>query len=217
VIENAFSGIVLTAQTFNPSIFTETWLAQNSLIAPDALTGLRIFSPEVAQFQTSDVQIQVVPPRMQITFKVHDLEGDFEQPLHIAARVVELLPHTPYQSLGMNFDYFVTPPEGQEFDAYDRELLGDGGCALLGEFASGDPKFGRYFSKQYGDARMKLDVKPVKAGAEQRDLLRLSFNFHHAVGHLELSDRPAMLVRFIGTWAALRGYAEKLVELTGTL
>jgi len=216
-IENAFAGIVLTAQSFNPSIFTETWLDKNGIVAASRLEGIRVFSPEVAQFQTKECQILVIPPKMQIRFQVHGVEGDFGLQRNIAIRTIELLPHTPYQALGLNFDFFVSCPDEENFNAYDRALLGTGDYQLLQEFSSADAKFGRYFSKDHGAARLKLDIKPVKGGPQNKDLLQFSFNFHHDVAQFDLSERAEKLIEFIRGCPSLREYSERLVKMGATL
>ncbi len=213
LVENARAGIVLTAQTFNPSIFTETWLTQNDIVPGDAFVGVRIFSPEVVQFQTADLQVLVIPPKMQITFGIHGGTGGLELPQKIARRTLELLPHTPYQALGLNFDFLVAQPDGQDFNRYNRSVLGNGDNRLLTEFSALDAKFGRYFSKNHGESRLKLDIKPVQAGPESKNLLQFSFNFHHDVSQLDPEDRVCKLTRLIEDWASLQQYAERLVEL----
>ena len=215
MIENALDGIVLTAQSFNPSIFTETWLQKNGILDASKLVGVRVFSAEVAQFQIEEVQVVVLPPQLQIAFP--DKAADVELPRSIASRVVELLPHTPYQALGINFAYFVSQPAGQDFLAYDRALLGTGECALLAEFSASDARFGRYFSKALGSARLRLDIKPVKAGPKNADMLQFEFNFHHDLADIEQSERAKALIKFIGTWNALREYAEKLTAVGSKL
>jgi len=215
VIENALDGIVLTAQSFNPSIFTETWLQKNDVVDASKLVGLRVFAAEVAQFQTAEVHVVVVPPQLQITFS--DKAADVEVPRSIATRVVELLPHTPYLALGINFSYFVSQPVEQEFVAYDRALLGTGEYALLGEFSAADARFGRYFSKDLGSARLRLDIKPVKATPKNVDMLQFEFNFHHDLAGIDQSERAKSLVKFIGKWNSLREYAEKLTEVGSKL
>jgi len=216
VVENAFAGIVVTAQTFNPSIFTETWLVQNGLIPPDAMVGVRVFSPEVVQFQTASVQVLIIPPKMQLTFGIQGDTGPLDLPQRIATRTIELLPHTPYQALGLNFDFFVAQPEGQDFGTYNRALLGGGECRLLREFLVPDAKFGRYFSKNHRGARLKLSITPVVAGPESKDLLQFSFNFHHDVSQLAPAERAPKLGEFIAGWQALWQYAQALVVLGTT-
>lgn len=215
MIENAVDAIVVTAQSFNPSIFTETWLQMNNVLDTSKIVGVRVFSPEVVQFQTEELQVMVVPPLLQITFS--DKATDVEVPRSIATRVIELLPHTPYQALGINFTYHVTQPAGQEFIAYDRALLGTGEYALLGEFSTQDARFGRYFSKDAGGARLRLDIKPVKAGPKNSDMFLFAYNFHHDLAGIEQSDRAKALVRFMGTWNSLREYAKNLTEMGSKL
>ena len=217
MVENAIGGIILTAQTFNPSIFTETWMARNNVVKPESLVGPRICSPEVAQFQTNDIQVMVVPPKMQILFPMQGVSDAFDLPRKIAVRTVELLPHTPYQALGFNFEYFVAQPAGQDFNAYDRALLGTGDCRLLREFSLSDARFGRYFSKNYEEGRLRLDIKPVKAGPENKEFLQFSFNFHFAVAQLEQPERVKQLLRLIEKWGSIQKYAETVVETGSSL
>lgn len=213
IIENAFAGIVITAQSFNPSIFTETWLDRNDVLSAESLEGMRIFSPDVAQFQTSKVRVQIIPPKMQVSFRIHGDSGDFDVQRKIAIRTVELLPHTPYQALGLNFDFYVLPPEDQDFLTYNRSLLGNGDYQLLKEFSAADARFGRYFSKNYGDARLRLDIKPVTGGPDHRDLIQFSFNFHFNVDSLDLLERSQKLLSYMDNWDSLKEYSVRLVEL----
>ena len=212
-IQNALAGIVITAQTWNPSIFTETWLVHNRIVVPKAFAGLRLSSPEVSQFQFGETQLLVVPPSMQINFSIQGGSEGSVLARTMATRVVQLLPHTPYQGLGLNFLYFLTEPRGVDFNSYVRALLGGGSNKLLGHFSSADARFGRYFSKNYEAARLKLDIKPVQAGPEKKGMLLFSFNFHHEVSPLEQEARVETIVKSIESWGALRAYAENLVQL----
>jgi len=218
LIENTAAAIVIKAQLFNPSVFNETWLSKNGIVEPDELDGARVFSKEVAQFCTKRCQVVVLPPQMQITFGLQENDVCGERPSAIACRIVEVLPHTPYQAMGINFDYFVSPPEGEEFHVYERRLLGEGSYALLDEFTCKDARFGRYMSKDHGNGRLKLDVKPTTVnlpGKETLELLRFGFNFHYDLSQAEPTERAAKLLKSIGQWEALREYSMKLVE-TGT-
>ena len=93
MIENSSASIVLTAQSFNPSIFTEKWLGDNDVLPTDSLDGLRIFSPQVAQFQLPNCQFVVVPPKMQISFGLQEGSIDPNVPLTAASRVAQILFH----------------------------------------------------------------------------------------------------------------------------
>jgi hypothetical protein len=212
-IEHAEAVIVVVAQVLNPSIFTETWLVKHDIVSADAFVGLRVFSAEMAQFQTKESQVLVIPARLQITVDLTKSDVDFAFPLKIALRSIQLLPQTPYQALGMNFNYFVTPPAGEDLPSYSRNLFGDGTGPLIRAFASKDAKFGRYFSQDYESGRLKLDIKPVIAGPEHKDLLQFAFNFHYELSKVNEADRPATLVRLLGTWESMRQHSLQLVEL----
>jgi len=213
IIENAFAGIVITAQSFNPSIFTETWMYKNSVLSVDSLEGVRVFSPTIVQFQAKDVLVSVRPERMDVHFKIHEIEGNFETQRNIASRTVELLPQTPYIALGLNFDFYVILPDGQDFLTYNRSLLGTGTYQLFTEFLDPNVRFGRYFSKDYGSARLKLDIKPVIGAQNKKDMLYFSFNFHYDLDNIDLSERSAKLLAYMKEWDNLKNYSSKLVEL----
>ena len=212
-VENAFAGIVITAETFNPSIFTETWLAANGILPSESLVGVRTFSPEIAQFQTSDMQVVVLPPKFQMTFGIHGKTGDFAAPREVAKRVVALLPHTPYRGLGLNFDYFISPTDGRDISVYSRAAFGEGKGKLLEEFAAPDAKFGRHMSKDHGSARLKLEAKPVRAGPDMKELMHFSFNFDHSLSEISASTRTEKIAGMIDAWEGLREYSARLVAL----
>ena len=217
MVENAVGAIILTAHAFNPSIFSETWLVKNAVVNAESLVGPRICSQQVAQFETQDMQVTVLPPRMEIVFRIQGVPSGFAAPRQVAVRTVELLPHTPYQSLGMNFDYFVAQPKEQDFSAYNRALLGTGEYRLLREFSESDARFGRYLSKDHEGSRLRLDIKPVKAGPENKDMLKFSFNFHYSVANIEQSERAMQLHQLIGRLDAIQTYALKLLEMGNSL
>ncbi len=211
-ITNAFSGIVITAQDFNASILTETWLVSNSLVRADDLVGLRVFSEQFVQFQTKRFQLLLLPSKLQLTFSILGEDAKDDSPKEIAARVVELLPHTPFRALGLNFDFFTPCPEGVGMPEYTRALLGDGTFPLLRDFASTDARFGRYMSKDFGEARLKLEVKPVHAGPSNEEMVQFSFNFHHSLDSIDAAERAEGTATRIRTWPNLLQYAEELVS-----
>lgn len=215
--EKALASIVIVAQTFNPSIFTETWLNKNDLISADKLVGARIFSPEVAQFGTSQMQILVIPQKLQITFPILQGLEDFGAPIEFSKGIIKLLPHTPFKAVGLNFNYFYEQKSENEFNVYNRKLLGDGDYKLLKEFSSADAKFGRYFSKDYMGFRLRLDIKPVKVEPDKKEMLEFAFNFHHDLSEEDSSKSDEVLIGLISNWNNLFEYSAKLLELGSEL
>lgn len=217
MIENESASIVIIAQLFNPSILTEAWINKYDIIELPKLEGVRIFSPNVVQFQTSEVGVQVTPQKMQIVFNTHNPKEDILIHKDIAIKTVNLLPHTPFQSLGLNFDFFIIEPPGEIFNEYNKKLLGSGDSKLSQEFSSSDVKYGRYFSKNHGDARLKLNIVPVQRIDDKKDLIKFSFNFHHDITNYEVDKRCARLVELISRWKSLYDFSRNLVITAGTL
>jgi hypothetical protein len=217
LIEEAKAGIVLTAKMFNPSIFNETWLVEHKIVAAEKMEGPRIFTEMMVQFQTNEAQVLIIRDRMQVTFPLNNAEGGYETSLNIVKNTVKLLPETPYQALGLNFDYFVSSPPQKNFNDYNRSLLGTGDYCLAKEFSSDDAKFGRYFSKDHGDARLKLNILPIQLPPDKKDMLQFFFNFHHDLEGIDPKNRAVKLGELLGTWNSLYEYSNKLVELGSKL
>jgi len=205
--------MVLTAQAFNPSIFNEVWLDRNDVVPSALLKGFRVFSPEVAQFETSDLQVLIIPPKMQVTFPMERANADGDLPQRILTRTVELLPQTPFRALGLNFEYFVVPPSEQEFLPYNHSLFREGKNNLDGEFGSNNSLFGRYYSANRGIFRLKLDIKPGRAGEARKEVMHFSFNFDFDVSDIEPNERVRKLGVAIRQWGELGTYARRLVDL----
>jgi hypothetical protein len=213
MIENSTGSLVLTANVFNPSIFTEWWMVQNNLLPQDNMEGLRIFSSEMVQFQTPEMQVLITPPKVQIGFPIVN-DTTPSQVLDFLVKIINLLPHTPYKGLGLNFDYFVVQPDGKDFGSFDRELFGCGNNVLLKEFNTADARFGGYFSKNYGEARLKLDIKPVTIiiMEDTRELLQFSLNFHHDLSIGPGTEITSILEKKLLTWRQNRDYSIQLVN-----
>lgn len=220
---HAAAGIVIVAQSFNPSIFSETWLINNKVVELECLIGTRIFDPAVVTFQINDKEtvVGIDQQKLQISFKTLGIEGDFDRQLNVPIRVVELLHHIPYQAMGINFDFWMELAEGEDFLKYNRSLLGEGEYKLLKEFAAPDARFGKYLSRDYKGARLKLSIiptiKPAKGSESSLDLLQFSFNYHFEVSSIPMEDRSIKLLAYMREWQLIKSYSEKLVELGANL
>ncbi len=211
MIEKAYGAIVLTAQLFNPSIFTEVWLYKHGLLT-DNMEGVRIFSPEIVQFQTADIQVLISPPKIQITYPLTQ-DKSCESSKVFITKTIALLPETPYRGLGINFDYYIAPDAGQDFSDLNRNLLGSGDNPMLTEFNSKDARFGGYMSKDHGEARLKLDIKPLTNTEDGSEILQYSFNFHHPLAIEAGNDPVEKLQGLLQTWNELFSYTKKLIEM----
>lgn len=212
MIEPVASALVVVAKSFNPSIFTQLWLCKEGIVDEEDFQGLSLASDDVAQHQLSTMQLLVVPPRLQVTLKPGD-DASAEAGRALVDKIVNKLPHTPFQALGMNLDFLVTL-EGADFAQRDRELFLVAGSPLASAFSDGDPRFGGYFSRDIDGIRLKLDIKPFAAGGEvgAADKLRCCFNHHVPLGKGSREEKIAATRSALGRCDDLRRKARKLVE-----
>ncbi len=84
-------NVVLVANSFNPSVFRETWLAEQGIIDPGSLKPGYIFSDQAAQLRTDKFTLSIMPG--QLTFAPVGIEAQDLEPLR---KVLLALPHTPW-------------------------------------------------------------------------------------------------------------------------
>jgi hypothetical protein len=173
----ATANVVITANTFNMSIFNQLWLERNGIFTENELTSPdNAFVPVFVQVAGQTCHLLVVPERLQVTFK--DPE-DPEPVLDKVRNIVGLLPETPYTALGLNAMWFLSMDDGDTIPGFTRRNFAVPGRALFNYFRDdGDSKFGTYVSKSFGDFRLRGDFKPVTVIGTDEEKVQLSFNFN---------------------------------------
>jgi hypothetical protein len=210
MIEPVGSTLVVTANAFNPSIFTQLWLSKQGLVADGEFSGTSVTTEAAAQHDLANMQLLVVPPRLQVTLKPGD-DASAEAGRGLVAGIVGLLPHTPFQALGMNLEFLVTLST-DDFPGTNRAMFLVQPSPFADAFSGNDARFGGYFSRSIGEIRMKLDIKPVTTAGEvggSGDKLRCAFNFHL---DLKNGDRAEPITRALSQWGDFRKQARELLE-----
>ena len=117
-LQNA--GIVLVG-SFNPAIYSPHWFAQVGLIkAADAeVAETSVIHPELTVIKLNSIQLQVAPNRFSI--------GTTDVPLvkiaDFAANLLgSVIPHTPINFLGINFEEVFLAPTPKHRIALGRKL-----------------------------------------------------------------------------------------------
>lgn len=212
MIQPAGAALVVTAQSFNPSIFSQVWLVREVGVDEKCFTGTTVVSPQAAQHELGNMQILVIPARLQVTVKPGD-DDAASAAAELVTKVVEKLPHTPFQAVGMNFDYLLMFASTEEFVAKDRALFLTQTTPLKGFFDQPDARYGGYYSRNVGDVRLKLDIKPRDPSGEVGigEHLMLNFNFHLALSNG--ADRPSWqrVADTLGRWAEFRDLTKQLL------
>jgi len=212
--EFAGATCVVTAQHFNPSVIRESWLLKHGILVEEDLLPGFAFTDMLANINTAKVHMLIAPDRVQFTPKVDIAE---QQALlnDKLGTIIGILPHTPYQAIGLNFEWHARPEDG-DIHTLCRELFFRTGRPIDSEFDSQDARLGAYFSKDFHAFRMKLDIKPMAISAEadgetnKFEILRFGFNFHRDVQ--DSADMVSDLKESIGFWDEARMAAEAITN-----
>lgn len=187
-------SVVLAANDINLSIFRPLWLQKNNIITEQELSGQIVITPVAVQIPTRHFELSILPNRIQMICPspYAEMESDL---IRIIGGIAKTLPHTPYSGVGVNFNYFACPEDSKTFLDWNKQLFSSGFSQLAYPAEDPEERFGSYFSYDVLGARLKVDVKPVKApvGIEKlcklwgrnQDLIRVNLNFHTALTNSE--------------------------------
>jgi hypothetical protein len=203
----AGSVAVIVANQFNPSILKQGWLMKVGVLGPDDLLEKgSLFSDQVVQVRSQYFHMLVLPGQMQF---VPAVVPEQEQDLLVdkVGTIVRELPHTPYTAIGLNFNWHLSPADG-DMGRLTRDLFATPDRPLYERFGGDNARFGAYLSKDFGSFRLKLDVKPVHftEGEKSHHRLQFSFNFHSDV------DGAEQIVERLGHWNEVRQETKDILE-----
>jgi hypothetical protein len=131
-------NIVIYGEQLNPAIYDALWLVGRQIVNERDLVGPRIQTPILSAIKTADLEIVVLPERIQAA-PIDPLAND-DRASHVIRRTVRELPGTAYRAIGINFQWqlLMEPDSIQEFsrnaflksdDPFWREAGAVGGIA----------------------------------------------------------------------------------------
>lgn len=207
---------VLVANQFNLSIFNQIWLAKQGVLdAEGTVNSGSIFSDNVVQVLTPSFLLLVFLEQLQFAVSVpHEQQQSLVT--EKLGQLVQAVPHVPYSALGLNF-YWHLIPEGEEVGQLTRRLFEVPQGGVFARFSDMNARFGAYMSRDFGEFRMKLDIKPVRAtrrdtGVEE-DQLQFGFNFHADLMPGD-SAVPAIL-KCLSRWDEVRAEVTETIQTAG--
>ena len=202
-------NVVISATFFNPSVVCQHWLIKNKILEEaDFLPGC-IFSQALSQVVSTKFLLIVTPEHLQLFPQVPAADS-IEELNNSVIRIVKFLEHTPFVAAGINFNYELTPSDGDVGKATRARFSGP--SAIYSSFIDDDVRVGTYLSKNVIGARLRLDVKPITADASgNSERIRLFFNFNK---DLDPDNKPGGIVELVDRWIEYLGIAN---EISGTL
>jgi hypothetical protein len=211
------SSAVAAAQHFNPSVTGQHWLIEKGIIRPEEIQVGSVFTDVVAQVPTQKFQLLVIQENCQITFPP---QGDAAEQQALLkerlGRLVELLPHTPYTAVALNFLWHVFPGN-ETMPSMSRRLFFASSIPLCRAFDREDARFGVYASMDWKGYRLKVGANPVlicPPGGQSSEAVQFSFNYHRQV--LGRPEAWRDVVASFDLWQEAKEYAVSILcEATG--
>jgi hypothetical protein len=203
------ASAVVIARRFNVTAARHHWLVRQGIIGENDLLDGSLFSDAVVQVRTNRFQLLLLPDQLQFVPAVPP-EEEQDVLVEKLGRLVGTLPHVPYKGMGLNFFWHLTPEDG-DVNRVTRELFFVPDSALFRSFCGADARFGGYLSKDHGEFRLKLDVKPMVAQTDGSELHRVqfAFNFHRDVGEDDGADD---ILRHLQQWNELKSESERIIR-----
>lgn len=214
-LELVGANVVVVAQQFNPSVFSQLWLVKNHILEEGDFRDGCLFSDDVAKIESRQFGLLVVPPQLQFRPTLSD-EGESDIVAGVVGRIVRTIPHTPYKAIGLNFVWHVWSDDG-DMHQLSRSLFFASNSSLLSDFADAkDVMFGGYASRDFGECRLRLDMKPIFNQVNGEPEGRMQFSFNFQVDHLDSPDVEAVSVmeRHLQSWCELREESNRIVSLS---
>ena len=211
------SNAVLVANELNLSIFKPSWLQNAGILTEQELSGQIVITPGLAQIPTDLFELVIIPNRVQITFRPAGLVTARAILTRIIGGIATTLPHTPYQALGINYQYHIGPPQGTEFGRWDRQLFALPAVCTIVQADDTKARFGAYFSLDALGMRVKVDLKPVVAQLNdpqgrrlaETELINAALNYHT---QLPDADRLPMLLSTLAKWDEAFQHAATIIQ-----
>jgi hypothetical protein len=169
---------VAVVGNMNPSIHHPAWYEGAGIFAADERPfAVAVVTPQVAQFQTKNLQIQCLPDKWVVTGKPGSTA---ELVVRTAAKTFERLNDTPVRAFGLNTTYEALPPPGEALN-----LPTDLADPLSADFQGSTPELEsvttRFALGELGDAGWRLHRFLRLTIAPRPTAVVFSTNVHHQI------------------------------------
>jgi hypothetical protein len=202
-------NVVILAKFHNPSILNPDFLKAKNIVPEDwkTIEVMTTFPFATIRYE-KDVVFLLDQERLEIKKEIKDFQDNYE--IHeFASKYVTILPHVPYNTVGLNWHLSVEMKEPQRFLSerfINSEALQKSELELLQSFIR--------FSFNLGNAILNVDFGPGKAkvsGKEFQPAIIINVNFHHE-GPFSIEQ----IISIIKQWKEREDFLKRFIpELLG--
>jgi hypothetical protein len=151
-------NIVVVAKNLNPSIFNQLWLVNNKIFSEDDFMSDSFFTPAAVSVQTKDIQLLIVPDRLQLTFI--DITDDEIIINNVLRKIINLLHHTPYIAIGFNFELIIKPKDPNQYPKIAKDIFVSNNNPLAKFFNTDNSRYGITMVNKYKETQLTLNIRP---------------------------------------------------------
>lgn len=161
---------------FKPSKFDKYFFLKNNIFEEGEIAETSIFSSEFSIIETQDFNLTVLSNQLIFTEKEPQLKDLMSE---IFSKIINSVDINA-SGFGINLHWFLFS-EDKTNELSKKYFYNE--TSTINDFFKGDNiSYGCYLSKDFGNSRMKLDIKPVtvtKIGTElEQRVIVFNFNFH---------------------------------------
>jgi len=173
---------------FNLNDFDKYFFIKNEILAEGDFQNNYIYQPpNIIQINTKTIQVVILPTQF-IATSLNPLEVTD----NIATIVRLILKNSKTSSisgLGINFQWFFSD-EKKSMHEISKQFINPADSVQNSEFNTQDSHFGLYMSKNFKDARLKLDIKPsiISEKSNKIEAIQFAFNFHFEINSTNVED-----------------------------
>lgn len=205
------NGFVVINNGLDLSNLNSYWLVKNEILNEEDLIGNHIFTNNFIQINLNKYSFTLNNNSIILTISNNYSEQDYDEGVDKLILLLKNLKNTLNLSCGINFNWVLDGLKDGEYFELSKKLFFVNNNALYQDFEEGNPCFGAYMSKDFKDARLKLDIKPVHANQGNINAGTLHFNFNF---HRDLLDSSSFdeLNDYLKNWRDYKTESEMLVN-----
>lgn len=163
---------------FQPNKFDKLFFIKHDIFTEDDFDDNSIFTTEFVQINSKNFSLFIVPNQIIFNSLLENFVDVFEK--IIRSVILKLT------AMGINLHYFSFFNE--ELNVVSRKLFYNENDKIAKNFFNdNDSNFGSYYSKNFKESRLKLEVKPVimenEIDPSKQQGIMLAFNFHFVINN----------------------------------